>query len=118
MAVSTGRRDVPPDLQGQLSTAPGVITAVEEPPRRDAAAMVNPLDIGPALNRQQRFGVWASDKIEKDRAERKRNTWRVRCLAVLACSCCRGRWPSPETKWPPPEITAVGDTTRTSCDDL
>ena len=61
--------------------------------------MVRPLDIEAALDRQQRFGVWAADRVEKERAERRD------CCCIRVLNCLRFGRKGPA--WPPPEIATI-----------
>ena len=77
------------------------IDAAEAPRRDTASRVVTPLDdFEAALHRQQRFGVWATEKVERERAERRR--W-FDPLLDWCCCCLR-----PRSQWPPPEITKIG----------
>eukprot|EP01046_Picozoa_sp_COSAG06_P012666 COSAG06_NODE_751_length_12582_cov_40.259072_3_plen_119_part_00 len=72
---------------------------------KDAVAVVRPLDMEPAVYRQQVFGLWAADKLQMEKQERKKNTPCCINLFSFLCACCLGR-----EQWPPPEIsTAAND---------
>lgn len=67
------------------------------------AAVVRPLDMEPAVYRQQVFGLWAADKLQKEKQERKEDTPCCINLFSYLCACCLGR-----EQWPPPEISTAG----------
>ena len=58
----------------------------------------------PAVYRQQVFGMWAADKLQKEKQERKEDTPCCINLFSYLCACCLGR-----EQWPPPEISTAGN---------
>ena len=101
---ATGGSDSTQNLLAVSSTDAG------ETPRRDAVAVVTPLDdFEAALHRQQRFGVWAANAIEREQAERRH--WFDPLLEWFCCCLC------PRSEWPPPEITKLGSADAAQTDD-
>jgi hypothetical protein len=109
MATAGDERRLAGGTSGVSGSRQNLLLSSADSEEEDAAssaedAVVRPLDMEPAVYRQQVFGLWAADKLQKEKQERKEDTPCCINLFSYLCACCLGR-----EQWPPPEISTAGN---------